>query len=395
MSQMTGMDVAEVRALSRSLDHAGQRFVSCAHQITQALSGNAWQGRDATGFRQRWVTDKRLLIDVGDGLKGRAKILRAEADEQERASSLGGTITGLPRSGPGLPSGPVSGNTWLDTLGDAWETVASGVGALFDQVAEGAQDLLDTAEDLAGDALDWLEWLAGPDSPSLADLTALVPGLQEAIGDAADFLMQNPLLAPISALVTAGFGFTYVPEGDYYTTTENSIQSILGFADVYDQIHKAGGMDLDDEVVEFTGEDGTSYRLEFWKGEYMSGGAYGGEIGLYTRSPETGLQGLLQNTFPSFFSSADGSDQMRMTQSIYNTETGEVYFTNDNQGSSDGDHYWNLAIQTGEGVPKEQLGQMGTLYPNENQHDALVAALRAKGLEVTENADGSVSYKWE
>lgn len=148
-------------------------------------------------------------------------------------------------------------------------------------------------------------------------------------------------------------------------------------------------------MITFTGEDGTDYRLELWKRDYMFGGGSGGEIGIYTRNNPGGFQGLLQHLLPGYYSTAQGEDQMRMSQTIYNTETGEIYFTNDNQGSADGDHYWNFAVQSDANVPREQLGQTSRLYPNANQYDAMVSALEAEGFDVTKHADGSISFQWE
>jgi hypothetical protein len=205
--------------------------------------------------------------------------------------------------------------------------------------------------------------------------------------------MRHPLLA---GPVAAAFGFTYVPGQDFYTTNEHSIQSHLGFHDVYDDLHKLGGMDLDDEVMEFEA-NGTQYRLELWKGGYASGGAFGGEIGLYTRRPDsTGLRGLLEH-IPGYASSAQEADQIPMTQTIYNTRTSEVYFTNDGQGAADGDHYWNLAIRTDPGVRREDLGQLGTLQvADPGVRAEMVEAMRRHGLDpVVDEAAGTVSYTWE
>ena len=68
---------------------------------------------------------------------------------------------------------------------------------------------------------DFVDWLAGPDGPSFADQTALVPGLQGAIGDVIDASMANPMIA---GAVGQAFGFEYVPGQDFYTTNESSVQ---------------------------------------------------------------------------------------------------------------------------------------------------------------------------
>lgn len=385
MGQMVGMDVAEVRALARRFVTTGERLPQIAKEIDGALARSTWVGQDASGFKQRWQTRRAYLDELGRTLTAIAETLRKEADDQERTSDSGGSIGGLAGGAAGALAllDDVAG-----ALGDLWNTMV-GWGS------DAANDLLDTLGNLGDRAIDFLKWLSGPDSPSLSDLTALVPGLQDAIGNGADFLMNNPSMGAISNFITDKFGFTYVPEGDFYTTNENSFQSHFGFMDAYDRVHKLGGMDLDDKVMEFE-VDGTEYRLELWRGEYLSGGGFGGEIGLYTRHPDAGgFQGFLQGLIPGYYSTAQGDDQIRMTQTIYNTETGQVYFTNDNKGSTDGDHYWNLAIQTSSGVPREQIGQVGTLYPTSPEMgDAMFQALEQEGLNPVRNSDGSVTYTW-
>src|SRR5688500_8489842 len=145
---------------------------------------------------------------------------------------------------------------------------------------------------------DFVDWLAGPEGPSFADQTALVPGLQDAIGDVIDAAMANPMIA---GAVGKAFGFEYVPEGDFYTTNETSLQSHFGFHDAYDKVGKLLGMDLDDEVIEFD-VDGVEYRLELWKGSYGNGGAFGGEIGLYTSGTgERGPMGDVLEQIPGYY----------------------------------------------------------------------------------------------
>jgi len=241
---------------------------------------------------------------------------------------------------------------------------------------------------------DFVDWLAGPEGPSFADQTALVPGLQDAIGDAIDAAMDNPMIA---GAVGRAFGFEYVPAGDFYTTNETSLQSYFGFHDAYDKVGKLLGMDLDDEVINFE-VDGVEYRLELWKGSYGNGGAFGGEIGLYTSGTgERGPMGDFLEQIPGYYSAAAGDDQIRMTQTIYNKQTGEAYFTNDGAGADDGEHYWNLAIRTDPGVSHEELGQRGELVLTDPEvATAMCAAMNREGVPAQLGEDGlTITYSWE
>lgn len=258
----------------------------------------------------------------------------------------------------------------------------------------------------AGDPAGFVDWLAGPDAPAFEDVTAAVPGLQQGIGDLIDGAMQNPL---ISGGIGVAFGFQYVPEGDFYTTNTHSIQSQLGFHDGYDTVGKLLGMDIDDKVMQFSA-NGVDYRVELWKGGYGAGGAYGGEIGLYTNGAgDRGALGDALEQIPGYYSSANGDNRIRMTQTIYNkNDPSEVYFTNDGKGADpDGKHYWNLAIRTDPGVRHEDLGQRGTLEMTDpvaaqklveeiNRQGAAMAQAGEGDLSATLGADGrTVSFVWE
>jgi hypothetical protein len=297
------------------------------------------------------------------------------------------------------------GGAVVDGARDVAESVAEegvvdvGVDIVRHNVAQGTEILAELGRVGLGQRspVDFVDWLAGPEGPSFADQTALVPGLQEAIGDVIDTSMANPMIA---GAVGQAFGFEYVPEGDFYTTNESSMQSYFGFHDAYDKVGKLLGMDLDDEVVEFE-VDGTEYRLELWKGSYGNGGAFGGEIGFYTRGTgERGPLGDLLERIPGYYSSAAGDDQIRMTQTIYDTETGEVYFTNDAEGAdgTDGEHFWNLAIRTDPGVNHEDIGQRGTLVLDDpDVAEAMCAAMnREEGITAELGDDGlTINYVWE
>lgn len=225
--------------------------------------------------------------------------------------------------------------------------------------------------------------LAGPNAPSGADWTGSVPGLQKAIGDVIDGSMKDPTVARAVGRV---LGFEYVPDGDYYTTNKHSLQSLLGYDDVYDKTGKLMGMDLDHRVMEFHA-DGIDYRVELWKGGYANGGAFGGEIGIYTRGADDRgpIGNWLEHHIPGYYSAANGVHQVKMTQEIYNQHTGELYFRNDGKGSSDGKHYWNLAIRTAPGVRPEELSQRGTIVmPDKQSARALCAAMNAQGPRSTE-----------
>jgi hypothetical protein len=196
--------------------------------------------------------------------------------------------------------------------------------------------------------------------PALAALVAKNPELRLALlaGDW-DKIMQDPDVAQV---IYDYFGFKYDENGDFYTTGEHSMQSYLGWHDLYDKLEPVIGAKLDHtsddgDNMQFTDpKTGKQYRLELWKGKYGFGGAYGGEVGFYTREPG-------DDHPDGYYSAAQGDDQIKVTQQIYNKTTNEVYFTNDGQGAdgTDKKHFWNLAIRTDSNVNPAELGQRATI----------------------------------
>ncbi|HWD06049.1 MAG TPA: DUF4474 domain-containing protein [Amycolatopsis sp.] len=240
--------------------------------------------------------------------------------------------------------------------------------------------------------------------PGLAAIVAKNPKLALALakGDW-DTIMRDPAVA---RKIYDYFGFKYVEDGDYYTTGEHSVQRYLGWHDIYDKMERLIGAKLDHtsaqgDNMEFTDpKTGKQYRLELWKGSYGFGGAFGGEVGFYTR--EAG-----SHDPDGYYSAAQGDDQIKVTQQIYDKKTGQVYFTNDGQGADgpDRSHYWNLAIRTQPDVHADQLGQRATIEVRDtdlrdriyNEMTRYAAAHPEEHLSVTKTSDHppQLSYDWK
>ncbi len=236
--------------------------------------------------------------------------------------------------------------------------------------------------------------------PGLAALVAKNPELRNALLHGEwDKLMQNP---EVAQKIYDYLGFKYVKDGDFYTTGEHSMQSYMGWRDLYDKLGRVLGMKLDEtgtdgDNMEFTDpKTGKTYRLELWKGKYGSQ-AFGGEVGFYSSdSPNNN----------GHFNAAQGDDQIKVTQTIYNKENGEVYYTNDGQGAdgTDKKHFWNLAIRTDPNVNPEQLGQRSTIEVRDvemrdrmyNEMTRYAAAHPDDHLTVTKGSDHppTLSYDW-
>lgn len=213
-----------------------------------------------------------------------------------------------------------------------------------------------------------------------------------------DKAMENPAIAKA---IYETLGFKYVEDGDFYTTGEHSIQRYLGWHDLYDKLGPLIGADLDETGepnIGYTDPDtGKQYRLELWKGSYGFDGSYGGEVGFYTRDGDS-------KGPPGWFGTAQGDDQIKVTQQIYDKhDPSHVYFTNDGQGADDPgkQHYWNLGIRSDPNVNADDLGQRATLEVKDPQvRDGLYESMQnyAKThpeFKPQKNPDGTLSYTWE
>jgi hypothetical protein len=402
---MVGMNLPLMRELANSFRQQSDDLNQCAQRLDRLSQNVDWLGRDGDAFRSDCRSNRPQLATIGTALATMHDLLTAQIDEQERTSA---DQPGVPTApAPGQPRGlpnpttgiPIPGLPWdlrLPTP-EEWTQFESGLEQWAFERATDAQKFINW---LPPDVSNGLEWLAGPESLSIPDVTAMVPGLQSAMGAGLDWLEPSdlPPLKYAQDQAKQYLGFTYNKDGDFYTTTENSLQSRLGYEDAYDYLHKGLGMDIGHQVVNFTA-DGKDYRLEFWKGAYGGGASYGGEIGLYVRDPNaTGVDAARQAANPDYYPAAGPNDQIRMTQTIFDKDSGKDLMTNDNAGSTDGDHYWNLMLRTDPGYDFADLGQKGTLYVTDPETRAsMYQAMKGKHdiTDVRIGESGEITYTWK
>lgn len=88
MKTFTGMDIAQVRELSKQMEANAQQISELMRQLTSKLGGTQWVGPDATRFRDEWNSQHcRTLTTVVESLRGAAQRAAQNAQEQEAASS--------------------------------------------------------------------------------------------------------------------------------------------------------------------------------------------------------------------------------------------------------------------------------------------------------------------
>ncbi len=202
--------------------------------------------------------------------------------------------------------------------------------------------------------------------------------------------IEKEIFNMVQPFVSPNFAFEYVerPENvidedleywDYYRTNETyGFQRAFGFMDFYDKLAPYGGMELETEILVFTPEGSDKeYRLQFWKGAYGWGGAFGGEIGLYQRSAEEAEKSPYRNDNiykeTILYECVSGEDEISTKQEIY-SKTGDLLIYNNTEDyAEDGKHYWNLAIKTDSGYQAQDLVIKNTLIiEDENMREALI-----------------------
>lgn len=213
--------------------------------------------------------------------------------------------------------------------------------------------------------------------------------------------MEKEVFQEISGIVSRLLAFEYVDSdtnlhngnySDYYHTNEEyGVQRIAGFANIIDKFGPLLGMDLDCETIEFIPEGSDKvYRLEFWKGSYGFGGAYGGEIGFYCRdaSEDELVHGQKEDTEFTWYQCVEGDAEISTKQTIM-SQNGDILLVNDTEDYAEqGDHYWNLAIQTDPGYDKEDLIVRETIRVTD---DAMKTAILDA---VSDDTSGSLMAKW-
>lgn len=179
MSEMLGMDVAQVREFAQTLARSAADLDRSRGQLDRMVRGMQWVGPDAKALRARWDTRHRVSMETASRLLHEAvRALLQEATEQERASDVGGGWS---------PGGIVS---WL---GGAAEAVQSVVGGAVGWVNGRIEDGLDWVSD----GIDWVGGRVGEAVAGVGDW------LGARVDDVLGFVVPR-LEAAVPALVRLG-----------------------------------------------------------------------------------------------------------------------------------------------------------------------------------------------
>ncbi|MFK0004634.1 hypothetical protein [Paenarthrobacter sp. NPDC090522] len=93
MAGFYGADIAQLRSLAGVMGKAADAITTQSAQLSNAInSANAWQGRDATMFKNDWNSQHRhSLVKAASMLRDNASLLKKNANQQEFASHNDGS----------------------------------------------------------------------------------------------------------------------------------------------------------------------------------------------------------------------------------------------------------------------------------------------------------------
>ncbi len=164
----------------------------------------------------------------------------------------------------------------------------------------------------------------------------------------------------------------------------NCVQRKFGYNPTYD----AGAtlIDFSIDTVKFDFKyDGKEYRIQMWKGQYISGeiGTVGGEIGLYTRKPGTGL--LLDH-----YNCADEDDWLKMEMTVFWNEFGDGVYHPQLTRNYD-DFWWPTGFVYGNLRDKHDSNDLRILgritFESEEQAQLFAGQLAKKGFSEVSTFD--------
>ncbi|KAA1374680.1 hypothetical protein [Aeromicrobium fastidiosum] len=88
MAGMVGMNVEEVRNLSRHMDSVATQIEQAARQITSLMSSTTWVGNDRTAFEGDWTGQHMTAIShVVTAVRQAGQVAGRNADDQEQVAN--------------------------------------------------------------------------------------------------------------------------------------------------------------------------------------------------------------------------------------------------------------------------------------------------------------------
>ena len=89
MPRFSGMDIGQIRDLSRQLDRESREIRNTLAQLTSQLESAPWKGTDRERFISEWKSRHFAALQrVADGLATASRDTAAYANRQEAASRV-------------------------------------------------------------------------------------------------------------------------------------------------------------------------------------------------------------------------------------------------------------------------------------------------------------------
>lgn len=190
-------------------------------------------------------------------------------------------------------------------------------------------------------------------------------------------LPQDMSFAGLSLMgydVIGGKAYIYNDDKD-----PESFQAKLGYTPLYDM--GAGLIDFDIETTRLDFDyDGKEYRIQLWKGQYISGsiGTVGGEIGVYTRP---------MGSIGQFYNCAEEDDWLKMEMTVYWDEFDNGEYLPQFTRNYD-DFWWATGFVDGQLKDRKDSNTLRVLgritFETEEQAAAFDAAMSKKGFTKVE-----------
>jgi len=141
-----GADVEQLRALAQLFGDKATSLEDVVNTINGQLHSAGWVGEDADAFKSDWDSNLSVLVrNVVDSLRERNTSLNQQADEQEKASAVNGSISGAKGVGSIAKSG--SGGSGSDPYNGKPREGEAGRDADYARLAQAAYETGDPIPD--------------------------------------------------------------------------------------------------------------------------------------------------------------------------------------------------------------------------------------------------------
>jgi len=141
-----GADVEQLRALAQLFGDKATSLEDVVNTINGQLHSAGWVGEDADAFKSDWDSNLTVLVrNVVDSLRERNTSLNQQADEQEKASAVNGSISGAKGVGSIAKSG--SGGSGSDPYNGKPREGEAGRDADYARLAQAAYETGDPIPD--------------------------------------------------------------------------------------------------------------------------------------------------------------------------------------------------------------------------------------------------------